>query len=75
MPTDAPRAQTILALLLAGTALATAAAVDRVARAPRLAAWIDARDRARFERGEELYVNRGNYLEFEDRLLLEEIPA
>ncbi len=74
MPGDGARFQTILALILSGVAIATAAGVDLAARSPGLAARIDAADRARFERGEELYVNRGNWLEFEDRLLLEEIP-
>jgi hypothetical protein len=69
------RFQTTIALLLSAVAVASAAGVDLVARDPRLAAWIDGRDRARFERGEELYVNRGNFLEFEDRLLLDEIPG
>lgn len=68
------RFQTTIALILLTTAALSFAGVDRLARDPRLAARIDAADLARFEHGEELYVNRGNWLEFEDRLLLDEIP-
>ena len=74
--TDAgARFQATIAVILTATAVVSFAGVDLLARDPRLAARIDAADLARFERGEELYVNRGNWLEFEDRLLLEEIPA
>ncbi|HYV20226.1 MAG TPA: hypothetical protein VFC25_14470 [Verrucomicrobiae bacterium] len=65
---------TLVALSLVATVAATAVAVDLLSRFRPLADRIQARDLARFVRGEEFFPNRGNFIEFEDRLLVDEIP-
>jgi hypothetical protein len=66
---------TLVALSLIATVGVTTIAIDLLARFQPLADRIQARDLARFVRGEEFFPNRGNFIEFEDRLLVDEIPG
>jgi len=65
---------TLVALSLIATVAVTTVAIDLLARFQPLADRIQARDLERFVRGEEFFPNRGNFIEFEDRLLVDEIP-
>ncbi len=66
---------TLVALSLIATVAVTTVAINLLSRFQPLADRIQARDLARFVRGEEFFPNRGNFIEFEDRLLVEEIPG
>ncbi len=64
------RVSLVLLVVIGGTAVG----VDWLAENQRLADRISSWDLKRFINNEELYMNRGNFLEFEDRLLVDEIP-
>jgi hypothetical protein len=68
--TEATIGPLLLAVLLASLGL-----VALLSRSDALARTTDGLQLALFERGQQIFLNRGNFLEFEDRLILEELPA
>jgi hypothetical protein len=66
--------QTAMSLVILLVIGSTILFVDLLSRSAGIAARLNARDLARFEKGEEFFANRGNLVEFEDRLLVDEIP-
>jgi len=71
---DAAWYETRLSILLIIVVIATGLLVDRLASSETLLDAVTKWELARFERGETFFSNRGNFLEFEDRLILDEIP-
>jgi len=68
------RAQTAVSLALLASIVATVIGVNLLAENRRIAGRIDSYDLERFKNNEELFMNRGSFVEFEDRLLIDEIP-
>ena len=66
--------QIIVSLLLLTTMVGTFGLIDFCAHSRRLASLVDSWDIRRFVENREHMANRGMFLEFEDRLILDEIP-
>jgi len=71
---DAEKYETRLSILLLIVVVATVLLVDRLALSEALLDAVTRWELARFERDETFFPNRGNFLESEDRLILDEIP-
>ena len=68
------RKQTIYSLCFAAIIAATYAGVGFAARSETIAAFIQARQEARWERTNGLYQEHVGYLDAEDKLLLHDLP-
>ena len=68
-------AQTVIAVGLLLTVGLTCAVVSWASRSPTIGGWTEQRELQTFKSGGGIYLNRGSFVDFEDRLLLDEIPA
>jgi len=66
--------QSLLSLLFLVVTAATCLSTDGLAHKNLLSEWLESWELDRFKQNEYLYVNGGNFLEFEDRLILDELP-
>jgi hypothetical protein len=67
--------QSAAGALLLVAVLATLAGVDGLSRSEALREWTDRIQYGLFASGQQIFLNRGSFLEFEDRLILEELPS
>ena len=62
-------------LVLFAVVVLTCAGIDLLSRNSRFTQFTESRELERFKSGSGLFMNRGAFVDFEDRLLLEEIPS
>jgi len=68
------RTQSLLSLAVALAVLGTCVGIDSLARNERLAGWVQSRRLARWEAADTTYQHAMGFVDFENRLLLDEIP-
>ena|SRR5215472_12680914 len=68
------RFQLLVGLALLATIALTCACIDLLSRSPRVQEFTERGELARFKGGVGQFMNAGGFIEFEDRVLLDEIP-
>jgi hypothetical protein len=68
------RNQSVVALTLIGIALLTCVGLSNLSRSTAVVEWLERSELRRFQAGDGLFMNRGIFIDFEDRMVLEEIP-
>jgi hypothetical protein len=68
------RFQLSVGLALLAAVVLTCLAIDLLSRSSRITQFTESGELARFKSGGGLFMNRGGFVDFEDRVLLDEIP-
>ncbi|HYW80791.1 MAG TPA: SGNH/GDSL hydrolase family protein [Thermoguttaceae bacterium] len=74
LPSKTARVQTFVSLAVALAVLATCVGIDLLARNERLAGWVQSRRLRRWVAADSTYQHALGFVDFEHRLLLDEIP-